>query len=131
MYYERTYGYSSDIKDAKGVRVSVYFLFLCVILCSVSAGYYAGRTYPERRAAVYSVNEAQSVKELVSSPIIDRSIVDSYKQGYITKQAAMERIERNLNFLSEQNAIGGWNYSEGKGQYRIILSSGAVFHYNF
>lgn len=131
MYYERACGYTSDIKDTKGVRVSAYLLFMCVILCSALAGYYAGRTYPERKAAVYSAIEAQSVKDLVSSPIIDRSVVDSYKQGYITRQAAMERIGRNLDFLSEQDAIGGWSYFEDKGQYRIILSSGAVFYYNF
>ena len=65
-----------------------------------------------------------------NQPMINKDAVTAYRNGEITKTAALLKIDERLSELEKVGAIKGWEYFPGIDSYRVILNNNAVYSYN-
>lgn len=62
-------------------------------------------------------------------PMIDKASVAAYRNGEITKTAALLKIDERLSELEKIGAIKEWEYSTDTDSYRVTLNNNAVYSY--
>ena len=96
-----------------------HFVFALMLCLAVLTGYSLAqqKTVPVRETAI------------AEEPIINKDAVTDYKNGEITREVAVGRIEKRLNELKDYGHIRDWEYVNETREYIVTLKNGAIFSY--
>ena len=98
------------------------FFSIILLVAALAIG---SKTEIMKNVSADNPNEA-----IENQPMIDKDAVTAYRNGEITKTAALLQIDARLSELEEIGAIKGWVFYPDTDSYGVILNNNAVYSYN-